>query len=94
MIKEKKGKKYILFLAHINYCDKQPPLIIEHEKRLRQISLEIDVVSWDRHKNGVGLNGLTGSQPSHLDNWISRTFTSIIRQYQISLPFLKFPLVV
>jgi hypothetical protein len=27
--------------------------------------------AWDRHKNVVGLNWLMGSQPFHLDNWIS-----------------------
>jgi hypothetical protein len=38
----------------------QPPLIIEHEKRLRHISLEIHVAAWYRHTNGVGLNRVTG----------------------------------
>ena len=27
-------------------------------------------MAWDRHSNGVGLNRLMGSQPSHIDNWI------------------------
>jgi hypothetical protein len=33
--------------------------------------MEIQVLVWDRHKYVVGLNQLMGSQPPHLDNWIS-----------------------
>jgi hypothetical protein len=58
--------QYVYFIPQ--KAKKQPPLIIEHEKRLRHISLEIHVVAWDGHTNGVGLNQLTGSQPFHLDN--------------------------
>jgi hypothetical protein len=56
-------------LLNSNKQSEQPPLIIEHEKWLRHISLGIHVVAWDRHNNGVGLNRLMGSQPSHIDNW-------------------------
>jgi hypothetical protein len=34
------------------------------------MTLEIQVLAWDRHKNVAGLNRLMGSQPSPLDNWI------------------------
>jgi len=34
--------------------------------------VKIQVLSWDRHKNVVGLNRLMRSQPSPLDNWISQ----------------------
>jgi hypothetical protein len=38
--------------------------------------LEIQtVLACDRYKNVAGLNWLMGSQPSHLDNWISQRQT-------------------
>jgi hypothetical protein len=38
--------------------------------------LEIQIVlACDRYKNVAGLNWLMGSQPSHLDNWISQRQT-------------------
>ena len=36
------------------------------------MTLEIQVLAWDRHKNVAGLNRLKGSQPSSpVDNWIT-----------------------
>ena len=34
------------------------------------MTLEIQVMGWDRQKNVAVLSRLMGSQPSHLDNWI------------------------
>jgi hypothetical protein len=73
-------KKFYLLLKSVIFlkCDcqqfhnlqqsEQPPLIIEHQKRLRHISLEIHVVAWDRQN--MGLNRLTGSQPNSI--WMYR----------------------
>ena len=36
---------------------------------------KIMILVWYRHKNVVGLNQLTGSHPSSLDNWISNANT-------------------
>jgi len=41
------------------------------------MTLEIQVLVWDGHKNVAGLNRLLGSQPSPLDNWISNGKTYI-----------------
>jgi hypothetical protein len=37
--------------------------------------LEIYILTWDRHKNGIGLNQLMESQHSPLDNLISNNNT-------------------
>jgi len=42
-------------------------------KRPWHMMLEIQVLTWDRHKNVVGLNRLMGSQSSCLHNWISNS---------------------
>jgi hypothetical protein len=34
------------------------------------MTLEIQVLTWDRHRNVMGLNRLMGSQPAPLYNWI------------------------
>jgi hypothetical protein len=34
------------------------------------MTLEIQILVWDRHKNVVELNQLMGFQPSPLENWI------------------------
>ena len=34
------------------------------------MTLEFQVMAWDRHPNVSGLNWLMGSQPSALDNWM------------------------
>ena len=39
------------------------------------MTLEIQVLAWDRHKNVARFNWLMGSQPSSLDNWISNSNT-------------------
>jgi hypothetical protein len=44
------------------------------------MTLEIQVLAWDRHKNVVELNQLMGSQPSPLDNWFSNSNTYINKQ--------------
>jgi hypothetical protein len=36
------------------------------------MTLEIQVLAWDRHKNVAGLNWLMGFQLSPFDNWISK----------------------
>jgi hypothetical protein len=52
----------------INYLSSQ---LIEYIKRPRHMTLEIQVLVWDRHENVEGLNWLMGSQILLLDNWIS-----------------------
>jgi hypothetical protein len=50
--------------------------LTEQKKNLRHMMLEIQtVLACDRYKNVAGLNWLMGSQPSHLDNWISQRQT-------------------
>jgi hypothetical protein len=44
------------------------------------MTLEIQILTWDRHKDVVGLNQLMGSQPSPFDNWISNGKIFIIIQ--------------
>jgi hypothetical protein len=34
--------------------------------------LEMQILDWNRHKNMAGLNRIMGTQPSHLDNLISK----------------------
>jgi hypothetical protein len=57
--------------------------LIEHKKKKTttradgQVVLEIQVLTWDRHKNVRRLNWLIGSQPFPLDNWISNDNTYI-----------------
>jgi len=48
------------------------------------MTLEIQVLAWDRHKHVVGLNGLIGSKLSPLDNWIlhDNTHKQTIRNLQ------------
>jgi hypothetical protein len=41
------------------------------------MTLEIQLQSWDRHKNMGRLQWLMGPQPSPLDNWISNGNTYI-----------------
>ena len=41
------------------------------QKRPQNLTLEIQVLAWDRHKYVAGLNRLMGFQPSHIDSWIS-----------------------
>ena len=42
------------------------------QKRPRYMTLEIQVLAWDRHNNVVGLILLMSSQLSPFDNWISK----------------------
>jgi hypothetical protein len=42
------------------------------------MTLEIQVLAWDRIKNVAGLNRLTGYKPFPLDNWISNGIAHII----------------
>ena len=51
-----------------------PSQIIKHKKRPRHMTLEIQVLAWDRHKHLAGLNWLMGFQPL-LDSWISNSHT-------------------
>ena len=44
------------------------------------MTLEIQFLAWDRHKNVAGLNRLIGFQPSSLDNFISNRNTYINKQ--------------
>jgi len=41
------------------------------------MTLEIQVLALDKHTNVWRLNWLMGSQPSHLENWISNGSTYI-----------------
>ena len=41
------------------------------------MTLEIQVLAWERHKNVAGFNWLMGSQPSPLDNWIFNSNTHL-----------------
>ena len=41
------------------------------------MTLEIQTLAWDRHKNVAGLNQIIGSQPSPLGNWIFNGFAYI-----------------
>jgi hypothetical protein len=41
------------------------------------MTLEIQILAWDRHENVVGLNRLMGSLPSSLYNWIFNNDTHI-----------------
>ena len=69
---------------------KQSSLI--NTKRPQHVTLEIQALAWDRHKNVVGLNQLMGSQHSSLDDWISfdnttkniPRFTSIQKDHILS----------
>ena len=44
------------------------------------MTLEIQVLAWERHTNVAGLNRLMGFQPFRLENWISNGITHINRQ--------------
>jgi hypothetical protein len=46
-------------------------------KRPRHMTLKIQDLTWDRHKNVAGINRLIESQSSPLDNWISNGSTYI-----------------
>ena len=39
------------------------------------MTLEIQVLAWDRYKNVAGLNRITGYKPFPLDNWIANGIT-------------------
>ena len=41
-------------------------------KRPRHMVLEKQILDWNRHTNMAGLNRIMGTQPSHLDNLISK----------------------
>jgi hypothetical protein len=41
------------------------------------MTLEVQVLAWDRHTDVAVLNWLIGPQPSPLDNWISNGNTYI-----------------
>jgi len=57
------------------------------------MTLEIQVLAWDRHTIVSGLNWLMRSQPYHLDNWIYNGNTDISKQWEKksadSLPLKK-----
>ena len=44
--------------------DHLSPQLNEHKNIQQHMSYEIQVLTWDRHKNEVGLNQLIGSKPS------------------------------
>ena len=46
--------------------------------------LEIQVLSWDRHKDVMELTRSMGSQTSSLDNWISNVNTYINKPHTIT----------
>jgi hypothetical protein len=51
---------------------------ISNMKTIRKCSYcEIQVMTWDRHKNVTGLNLLIGSKLSPIDNWRSNGNTYI-----------------
>ena len=47
------------------------PSLTENKKGPRHVTLEIQLLAWNRNKNVSGLYWLMGSQPSPVDNWIS-----------------------
>jgi hypothetical protein len=53
--------------------NEQAPITIteltEHKYTPRHMTLKIQVLARNRHKNVTGLNLLMGFQPSSLDNW-------------------------
>jgi hypothetical protein len=53
--------------------------------------LEIQVLTWEGHKNVAGFNQLMGSQPSHLDNQktIHHLYTNNKKPAQISFHFIE-----
>lgn len=51
------------------------------------MTLKIQVLAWDRHKNVAGLNLVMGSQHSPLNNWIRGGVGSLI--LTISLDEIK-----
>ena len=62
-----------------NIKSDQSPVSLAHwtQKIPWHMTLEMQVLAWDRHKNMAGLNWLMGSQPSPLNNWISNSNTWI-----------------
>ena len=46
------------------------PQIIEHKKRPRHMTLDIQVLAWNRHKTVAELNLLMGSQPIHIFTFV------------------------
>jgi len=69
--------EYFLHLFHSNGVVMKESLFSDSQtstwtkKRQRHMSLYINVLAWDRHKNVVGLNWLIGFQPSPFDNLVS-----------------------
>ena len=54
--------------------------LIDHRKGPRQLALEIQILTQDRHPKVAGLNRVMGSQPSPLDNEISNGNTDVHKQ--------------
>ena len=52
------------------------------------MTLEIQVLALDRHKNVAVLSRLMGSQPSSLDNWISNCNIYFHKQVLFQLQIL------
>jgi hypothetical protein len=59
--------------------NEQSPLNLAHwtQRRQRYMTLEIQVLAWDRYQNVEWLNRLKGSKPSHFNNRISNGKTNI-----------------
>ena len=52
--------------------------LLQHDQNgPRHMTLEIQILAWDRHIHVAGLDQLMGYQPSTLDNWTSKENTYI-----------------
>jgi len=72
----------------------QSPLALTQWTHIKPwpMTLEIQVLAWDRHKHVAGLNRLMGLQCSPFDNWISSGHTYISKwwkTYTDSFPLTK-----
>jgi hypothetical protein len=51
-------------------------------KRPRHMTLEIQILAWNKHNNVTGLSRLMEYQPYSLDNWISNGKTYINKRFK------------
>jgi hypothetical protein len=49
------------------------------------MTLEIQVLAWDRYKQCDGLDRLMASKPSSLDNWISNEIFALNQNVELFL---------
>jgi len=58
------------------------PNSLNTKKRPRHMTLEIQILVWNKHNNVTGLSRLMEYQPYSLDNWISNDKTYINKQFK------------